>query len=274
MRLAAPSHARRHQRPARASTTIDARPTTASGSGRWPGTPTSSPTDDVRRVQPLVALALANVAHADHPQPRYHRRLARARRRRRRDAGRAEAARRLARRRLGPRGRRTIAGRRPLRRPAGVVAAARRDRGRGVLPGAGRRRGVAFEEVARRHGDYALCRGRRAGRRRDRARRATSRSATCRPSSTSPAWPTPTSGDAALEHLDPADDIHATAAYRAQLVRVLTAGWSGGEGDGPAVTAAMTEELHDVRLRSTASPTRSRCPRGGCSPTRSATTSA
>ena len=30
-------------------------------------------------------------------------------------------------------------------------------------------------------------------------------------------------GDAALEHLDPGDDIHASAAYRAQLVRVLTA---------------------------------------------------
>ena len=29
-------------------------------------------------------------------------------------------------------------------------------------------------------------------------------------------------GDAALEHLEPGDDIHATAAYRAQLVRVLT----------------------------------------------------
>lgn len=28
--------------------------------------------------------------------------------------------------------------------------------------------------------------------------------------------------DAALEHLDPATDIHATAAYRRQLVRVLT----------------------------------------------------
>ena len=30
-------------------------------------------------------------------------------------------------------------------------------------------------------------------------------------------------GDAALEHLDPGDDIHASADYRAQLVRVLTA---------------------------------------------------
>jgi carbon-monoxide dehydrogenase medium subunit len=29
-------------------------------------------------------------------------------------------------------------------------------------------------------------------------------------------------GEAALAELDPADDIHATAAYRAQLVRVLT----------------------------------------------------
>ena len=29
-------------------------------------------------------------------------------------------------------------------------------------------------------------------------------------------------GEAALAHLDPPDDIHATAAYRAQLVRVLT----------------------------------------------------
>jgi carbon-monoxide dehydrogenase medium subunit len=29
-------------------------------------------------------------------------------------------------------------------------------------------------------------------------------------------------GDAAHEHLEPAGDIHATAEYRAQLVRVLT----------------------------------------------------
>ena len=29
-------------------------------------------------------------------------------------------------------------------------------------------------------------------------------------------------GDAALEHLEPADDIHATSSYRAHLVRVLT----------------------------------------------------
>jgi carbon-monoxide dehydrogenase medium subunit len=34
--------------------------------------------------------------------------------------------------------------------------------------------------------------------------------------------PAAEAGDAALEHLEPADDIHATAAYRSQLVRVLT----------------------------------------------------
>ena len=34
--------------------------------------------------------------------------------------------------------------------------------------------------------------------------------------------PVADAGDAALAQLDPADDIHATAAYRAQLVRVLT----------------------------------------------------
>ena len=58
-----PSHARRHQRAARARP-IDGRPTKGCGSARWPGTPTCSPPTDVRRVQPLVSLALAHVAHA------------------------------------------------------------------------------------------------------------------------------------------------------------------------------------------------------------------
>ena len=86
-------------------------------------------------------------------------------------------------------------------------------------------RGVAFEEIARRHGDYALCRRRRAGRRATTGARRRYLSVSdvptvvdltrrCRRSG----W-----GEAALEQLDPADDIHATAAYRAQLVRVLTA---------------------------------------------------
>ena len=52
---------------------------------------------------------------------------------------------------------------------------------------------------------------------------ATSRWPTSRPWSTSPGVPDDRLGDVALEQLEPGDDIHATADYRAQLVRVLTA---------------------------------------------------
>ena len=51
--------------------------------------------EEVRRVQPLVSLALVPRRPRDDPQPRHHRRLARARRRRGRDAGRPQPARRL-----------------------------------------------------------------------------------------------------------------------------------------------------------------------------------
>ena len=85
--------------------------------------------DDVRRVQPLVSLALANVAHATirnrgttvgsivhadaaAEMPMVLRLL----------GGSVEVA--------GPSGPPHDRGRRPLRRPAGVVAAPRRDRGR------------------------------------------------------------------------------------------------------------------------------------------------
>lgn len=86
-----------------------------------------------------------------------------------------------------------------------------------LAPGAG----VAFEEIARRHGDYALV----------------GAAALVEGDSVKVGYlsvgdvPTVVDlsgvadadlGDAALEQLDPADDIHATAAYRAQLVRVLT----------------------------------------------------
>ena len=84
-------------------------------------------------------------------------------------------------------------------------------------PGAG----VAFDEVARRHGDYALC-----------GVAALVRGEDVRVGYLSVSdVPTVVDltgvaeadlGDAALEHLDPASDIHATADYRAQLVRVLT----------------------------------------------------
>ena len=53
----------------------------------------------------------------------------------------------------------------------------------------------------------------------------------------------------ALAALDPGDDIHATAAYRAQLVRVLTRRVLAAATDHATARAAMSEELHDVRLR-------------------------
>jgi 2-furoyl-CoA dehydrogenase FAD binding subunit len=94
--------------------------------------------------------------------------------------------------------------------------------------------GAAFEEIARRHGDYALC-GVGAVVRVDgdtvTAARAGYLSVSDVPTvvDVTPAMggvvsasSTDAATDLALEALDPADDLHATAAYRAQLVRVLT----------------------------------------------------
>jgi carbon-monoxide dehydrogenase medium subunit len=95
--------------------------------------------------------------------------------------------------------------------------------------------GVAFDEVARRHGDYALC-GVAAIVRRDGdhvvSARAGYLSVSDQPAvvDLTPALEggigeeaLAAAGDAALAELEPADDIHASVAYRAQLVRVLTA---------------------------------------------------
>jgi carbon-monoxide dehydrogenase medium subunit len=90
--------------------------------------------------------------------------------------------------------------------------------------------GVAFAEVARRHGDYALC-GAGAVVRVDGDAVVSARVGYLSVCDTptvvdvTEAWDGADAADAAdlaLTHLDPADDIHATAAYRAQLVRVLT----------------------------------------------------
>jgi carbon-monoxide dehydrogenase medium subunit len=80
---------------------------------------------------------------------------------------------------------------------------------------------VAFDEVARRHGDYALC-----------GVAALVHGETVKASYLSVSdvptvvdlsgVPEDQLGEVALQHLDPLDDIHATADYRAQLVRVLT----------------------------------------------------
>ena len=134
--------------------------------------------------------------------------------------------------------------------------------------------GVAFEEIARRHGDYALCGVAALVDGDDACARGTSRSVTCRPSSTSPACPRSSWGDVALEQLDPADDIHATADYRAHLARVLTArvvraAYDDAEGrlhERGAPLGPAHRERHRPRAPA--------CPRAGCCPTRCATTSA
>ncbi len=177
--------------------------------------------EDVRRVQPLVSLALANVAHATirnrgttvgsivhadaaAEMPMVLRLL----------GGSVEVA--------GPTGRRTVAAddlyvgplESSLRHDEIAVSA--------FFPALAPGAGVAFEEIARRHGDYALC-----------GVAALVTGETVHAGYLS-VCEVPTIvdltgvadddlGDAALEHLDPGDDIHASAAYRAQLVRVLTA---------------------------------------------------
>ena len=88
--------------------------------------------------------------------------------------------------------------------------------------------GVAFAEIARRHGDYAIC-GAAAVVRVDGDSVISARlgylSVCDVPTvvEVTEAWGNPdAAADLALQELDPADDIHATAAYRARLVRVLT----------------------------------------------------
>jgi 2-furoyl-CoA dehydrogenase FAD binding subunit len=175
---------------------------------------------DVRRSQPLVSLALENVAHATirnrgttvgslvHADA----------------AGEMPVVLTLLGGSVdveGPGGRRTI--------PAGELyvgpleSSVRHDELAvsaffpALAPGAG----VAFEEIARRHGDYALV-GVAAIVDGDSVR------AGFLSVSDVPTVVDLTGvaddhlGDAALEHLEPGDDIHGTAAYRAHLVRVLT----------------------------------------------------
>jgi 2-furoyl-CoA dehydrogenase FAD binding subunit len=104
-----------------------------------------------------------------------------------------------------------------------------------TFPALGGGEGVAFAEIARRHGDYALV-GVGAVVRVDGEAVASARLGYLSVSDVptvvdattalaegvgDDAWAA--AGALALEQLDPADDLHASAAYRAQLVRVLTA---------------------------------------------------
>ena len=177
--------------------------------------------EDVRRVQPLVSLALANVAHATirnrgttvgsivhadaaAEMPMVLRLL----------GGSVEVA--------GPTGRRTIEADDLYLGPLESSLHHDEIALSAWFPALPSGAGVAFEEIARRHGDYALC---------GVAALVSSDSvkagylSVCEVPTVVDLTGVADSelGDAALEHLDPADDIHASAEYRAQLVRVLTA---------------------------------------------------
>jgi carbon-monoxide dehydrogenase medium subunit len=176
--------------------------------------------EEVRRVQPLVSMALANVAHATI-------------RNRGTTVGSLVHADAAAEMPVvltllggslgveGPSGRRTVPASElylgPLECSVNRVEVAVSAFFPALAPGAG----VAFEEIARRQGDYALV-----------GAAALVEGAQVHVGYLSVAdVPTVVDltgvadddlGEAALAQLEPGDDIHATAAYRAQLVRVLT----------------------------------------------------
>ncbi|GAA1131338.1 FAD binding domain-containing protein [Nocardioides aquiterrae] len=175
---------------------------------------------DVRRVQPLVPLALAHVAHATI-------------RNRGTTVGSLVHADAAAEMPVvltllggsveveGPAGRRTIhaddlyAG--PLESTVGHDEIAVSAFFPALRPGAG----VAFEEIARRHGDYALV-GAAALVEGDQVRVGYLSVSDVPTVVDLTGVADDDLGEAALAQLEPQDDIHATAAYRAQLVRVLT----------------------------------------------------
>lgn len=175
---------------------------------------------EARRVQPLLAQALAHVAHATirnrgttvgsivhadaaAEMPMVLSLL----------GGSVEVA--------SVRGTRTIAADELYLGPLESSLAADEIATSAYFPALGAGAGTAFDEIARRHGDYALC-GVGAVVDGDSVR------AGFVSVSDTPVVVDLTGvadddlGDAALAELDPADDIHATADYRAQLVRVLT----------------------------------------------------
>jgi 2-furoyl-CoA dehydrogenase FAD binding subunit len=174
----------------------------------------------VRRVQPLVTEALAHVAHATirnrgttvgsivhadaaAEMPAVLLLL----------GGSVEAA--------SVRGTRTIGAGELFLGPLESALAADEIATSAFFPGLPAGAGVAFDEIARRHGDYALC-----------GVAAIVDGASVRAAYVSVAdvptvvdlsgVPLAETGEAALAELEPAADIHASAAYRAQLVRVLT----------------------------------------------------
>jgi carbon-monoxide dehydrogenase medium subunit len=174
----------------------------------------------VRRTQPLIPLALAHVAHATiRNRGTTVGSLVHA------DAA-AEMPAVLA---LlggsieveGPRGRRTIPADElyvgPLESSVAHDEIAVSASFPALPPGAA----VAFDEIARRHGDYALV-GAAALVDGDVVKVGYLSASDVPTVVDLTGVPLEEMGEKALTQLDPADDIHASAAYRAQLVRVLT----------------------------------------------------
>lgn len=176
--------------------------------------------DDVRRVQPLVTEALSHVAHATI-------------RNRGTTVGSLVHADAAAEMPVvlsllggsldveGPAGRRTIPAAELYVGPLESSVAHDEIAVSAFFPALAPGAGVAFQEIARRHGDYALVGA---------AALVEGDSVTVGYLSVSDV-PTVVDlsgvadgdlGEAALAQLEPLDDVHATAAYRAQLVRVIT----------------------------------------------------
>lgn len=178
----------------------------------------SSP--DVRRVQPLVSQALSHVAHATI-------------RNRGTTVGsivHADAAAEMpvVLRLLGGsvdavsvRGRRTIGSEELFVGPLESSLSHDEVAVEAFFPALSDGAGVAFDEIARRHGDYALV-GAAALVDGDSVRVGYLSVNDVPTVVDLSGIPFEEVGQAALAQLEPADDIHATAAYRAQLVRVLT----------------------------------------------------
>ncbi|GAA2125318.1 FAD binding domain-containing protein [Nocardioides bigeumensis] len=176
---------------------------------------------DVRRVQPLVALALEHVAHptirnrgttvgslvhadAAAEMPMVLRLL----------GGSVDV--------VGPSGRRTVAADDLFVGPLESSVASDEIAVEAFFPALRAGVGVAFREIARRHGDYALV-GVAALVDGESVRVGYLSVADLPTVVDLSGVPEGELGERALERLDPADDIHASADYRAHLVRVLTA---------------------------------------------------
>jgi 2-furoyl-CoA dehydrogenase FAD binding subunit len=189
---------------------------------------------DVRRVQPLVSLALEHVAHATirnrgttvgsivHADAAAEMPMVMALL-----GGAVDVA--------SVSGTRTIPAAELFAGPLESTVAHDEIALRATFPALGAGEGVAFEELARRHGDYALV-GVGAVVRVEGEAVASARlgflsvsdvptvvDVTDALDGVVTSRSTEAAGERALAELDPADDLHASAAYRSQLVRVLAA---------------------------------------------------